>query len=275
MVEFYCTNLERGDEKKGEKREGKRSASSPVAFVVHDWGFTVKIVSGNDSSTAALLSGIATWYGNPSGGGNGGACGYSTEVENSPYYAMIAAGNNDIFNSGMGCGACFQVKCTENTACSGNPITVTITDQCPGCENNHLDLSGKAFGSMANPGHADPLRSAGRINIQYQRVPCHYNTNIHFRIDTGSNTNYLAFVMEFVNGDGDLGTIELQASNSNAWMPMQLSWGVTWKIDLHNGEKGPFSVRLTSKDSQKVAVASQVIPENWAPGVTYQSGINF
>lgn len=38
-----------------------------------------------------------------------------------------------------------QVKYTENTACLGNSITVTMTDQCPGCENNDLDLSEKAF----------------------------------------------------------------------------------------------------------------------------------
>lgn len=62
-----------------------------------------------------------------------------------------------------------QVKCTENTACSGNPITVTMTDQCPESENNDLDLSAKEFGSLASAGQAKALRGAGKINIQYQR----------------------------------------------------------------------------------------------------------
>ncbi|KAI3444734.1 hypothetical protein Pfo_001399 [Paulownia fortunei] len=223
---------------------------------------------------------VATWYGDPNGAGSvGGACGYSFNVEKPPFSAMISAGNANLFQSGMGCGACYQVKCTQNPACSSNPVTVTITDECAcDSENVHFDLSGAAFGAMAKPGQAEILRGAGTFNVDYRRVPCDYpDTTLAFDIDPGSNSNYFAYVVKYVKGDGDLSSVELQTMNSNhdEWLPMLHSWGATWKIDLASGVKAPFSIRLTTLQTKKVIVAKHVIPDDWEPGKSYISLVNF
>ncbi|KAK4385557.1 Expansin-B4 [Sesamum angolense] len=232
-----------------------------------------------NGSLSGFSPAVATWYGDPILVNQWGSFGFGGEVSNPPYYALVSAGNNNLFKSGKGCGSCYQVKCLQHAACSGFPITVTITDECPGnCNSDpiHFDLSGKAMGYLAKPGQADALRSAGGINIQYQRVPCYYKgTSITFRIDTGSNPYYLAFVTEYINGDGEIGSIELLPSNSRNPLFMKQVFGATWKADIPSGIKGPYSVRITSLESRKTVTAYNAIPENWLPGKYYISNVNF
>jgi hypothetical protein len=66
----------------------------------------------------------------------------------------------------------FQIRCTksDNPACSGKPQTVMITDMnyYP-VARYHFDLSGTAFGAMAQPGLNDKLRHAGIIDMEFRR----------------------------------------------------------------------------------------------------------
>ncbi|KAK6137854.1 hypothetical protein DH2020_028409 [Rehmannia glutinosa] len=244
-----------------------------LLLVVTDYCFCINTKSINASLAGGFGPAIATWYGDPNGAGStGGACGFGNDVTNPTYNSLISAGNQALFKSGKGCGACYQVKCTQNSQCSGFPITVTITDECPGACNNdpvHFDLSGKAFGFLAKPGQADALRNAGRINIEYQKVPCNFNARLTFKIDKGSNPFYLAFAVEYLSGDGEIGSIDISSSNSNGWRAMQQTFGATWKVDLPSGVTGPFSVRITTLESRTTINAPNVIPANWAPGQYY------
>ncbi|AQL05698.1 Expansin-B9 [Zea mays] len=87
------------------------------------------------------LTARATWYGQPNGAGapdNGGACGIKN-VNLPPYSGMTACGNVPIFKDGKGCGSCYEVRCKEKPECSGNPVTVFITEVCGGRWRHRAD----------------------------------------------------------------------------------------------------------------------------------------
>lgn len=105
-------------------------------------------------------------------------------------------------------------------------------------------------------------------------MKCHYKTNIAVKIDSGSNPYYIALVVENVNGDGEISAVDILPQNRKSWIPMQRSWGETWKSDLRNDDSGPLSIRVSDRSSKSV-VAYNLIPRNWVPGKTYYSKINF
>ncbi|OVA15178.1 Major pollen allergen Lol pI [Macleaya cordata] len=244
--------------------------------------FNPKLFNVSLQAESGWPSAKATWYGTPTGAGSdGGACGYGNAVKQSPLSSMISAGGPSLYEKGKGCGSCYQVKCTNNSACSENPVTVVITDECPGCLSSpiHFDLSGTAFGAMAISSKQDQLRNAGVLQIQYQRVECNYGgMTVAFRVDGGSNPNYFATLIEYEARDGDLAGVDLQdgsGSSGGAWQPMQQSWGAVWKLNSGSTLKGPLSIRLKAAKSGKTLLASNVIPTGWKPGVTYRSLVNF
>ncbi|KAK3136559.1 hypothetical protein QOZ80_5BG0438430 [Eleusine coracana subsp. coracana] len=220
------------------------------------------------ASAAGWSTGGATWYGDRHGAGtDGGACGYQAAVRQPPFSSMVAAAGQSIFQNG---------KAAVNAT---SPVTVVLSDVCPGgpCQNGsvHFDMSGTAFGAMAKRGQADQLLNAGRIQIQYTRVPCNWHgVDIAFRVDSGSNSNYLAVAIEFEAGDGDLRGVELKEHRGSAWEMMQQSWGAVWKYNGRGALRAPFSFRLTS-GSGRTLVAANVVPAGWRPGATYPSVVNY
>ena len=98
---------------------------------------------------------------------------------------------------------------------------------------------------------------------------------IAFHVDGGSNPYYFATLIEYEDGDGDLGTVELKQSGGGSWVPMQQVWGAVWKLNWGSQLQPPLSMRLTTLKSGYTLVANNVIPYGWQPGRTYRSFVNF
>ncbi|KAL6975821.1 Expansin-B3 [Sarracenia purpurea var. burkii] len=222
----------------------------------------------------------ATWYGSPDGdGSDGGACGYGSLVDVKPLRARVGAVSPVLFKGGEGCGACFKVKCLDASICSRRAVTVIITDECPGgyCSGGrtHFDLSGAAFGRMAVAGNSNQLRNRGLLSVIYRRTPCKYpGKNVAFHVNEGSTDFWLSLLVEFEDGDGDIGSMHIKEASSTEWVEMKHVWGATWCI-IGGPLRGPFSVKLTTLSTSRTLSARDVIPRNWSPKATYPSRLNF
>ncbi|KAH9744143.1 expansin-B3 [Citrus sinensis] len=205
------------------------------------------------------LPATATWYGSPDGdGSDGGACGYGSLVDVKPLRARVGAVSPVLFKNGGGCGACYK---------------------CPGgyCSNGrtHFDLSGAAFGRMAIAGESGQLRNRGELPVIYRRAPCKYpGKNIAFHVNEGSTDYWLSLLVEFEDGDGDVGSMHIREASSSEWLQMNHVWGANWCI-IGGPLKGPFSVKLTTLSTGRTLSARAVIPSNWSPKATYTSRLNF
>ncbi|KAL5215508.1 hypothetical protein ABZP36_006909 [Zizania latifolia] len=243
------------------------------------------LFDGGKSAAAAELDmewrpATATWYGDAEGDGStGGACGYGSLVDVVPMKARVGSVSPVLFKDGEGCGACYKVKCLDRSICSRRAVTVIVTDECPGglCAfgHTHFDLSGAAFSRMAVSGAGGHLRDRGQLSVVYRRTACKYGgKNIAFRVNEGSTNFWLSLLVEFEDGEGDIGSMQIKQANSVQWLDMKHVWGATWCL-VRGPLVGPFSVRLTTLSAGKTLTARDVIPGNWKPTATYTSRLNF
>ncbi|KAM0856234.1 hypothetical protein ACQ4PT_049262 [Festuca glaucescens] len=218
----------------------------------------------------------ATFYGGRDGSDTrAGACGYKDTVAEG-YGLQTVAVSTALFNGGSTCGACYEVRCTDNpgwckppSGASPAPLIVTATNLClpnyqqPGdnggwCNppREHFDLTMPAFLQIAE-------EKAGIVPVSYRRVPCAKVGGIRYTI-TG-NKYFNMVTVTNVGGAGDVAGLAVKGNKRN--------WGQVWQTgeDL-TGESLTF--RVMTGDHRR-HTSWHVLPRDWQFGVTYQAPKNF
>lgn len=119
-----------------------------------------------------------------------------------------------------------------------------VTDQCPGCGPNHLDLYPDAFAELDDP-------SKGIIKTSWTYVNCPISSPITIRNKEGTSPYY--FNVQVLNANKRVESLSFSTNGGSSWTPTQRQ---EYNYFLYSSGSGSSSVdvKVTSVDGDVVIV---------------------
>ncbi|KAL2644350.1 hypothetical protein R1flu_011937 [Riccia fluitans] len=249
-----------------------------VLLTISKAGFSIALDT-RAIGTTTYMDAKATFYGgNDASGTMNGGCGYANPFTLG-YGAQTSALSTPLFNRGLTCGACFELRCKISASAyakkwcyASNPsIIVTATNLCPPgsyggwCDppKLHFDLAYPAFTRLAN-------EVAGVIPIQYRRASCRKSGGMKFSMN--GNPYWNLVLVHNVAGGGNVHGMQIKGSRTS-FMTMRQNWGQNWEsYSQLVGQAITFRVML---GNGRTATFWNVVGSGWRFGQTWQASYNF
>ncbi|KAL9227330.1 hypothetical protein vseg_003028 [Gypsophila vaccaria] len=252
-----------------------RSKIYNSVFLIFGFLFVVEGSNYHGTGNRRWQHAHATFYGDINGGDTMyGACGYGNLFDQG-YGLETTALSTALFNEGVACGSCYEIKCTDSKWCKDGvgPIRVTATNFCPPwyseapdawCNppRKHFDLSMPMFLKIAE-------YKAGIVPVRYRKVQCQKKGGVKFELK--GNPYWLMVLVYNVGGAGNVVGVDIKGSNGG-WTQMQRNWGQNWQTWARlDGQSLSFRV-ATSNGGKKEF--KDVAPKNWQFDQTFEAKKN-
>ncbi|ONK62238.1 uncharacterized protein A4U43_C07F1790 [Asparagus officinalis] len=197
----------------------------------------------------------------------GGACGYGN-LYSQGYGVETAALSTALFNEGLSCGACFEIKCDNDPRwChAGSPsIFITATNFCP-----------PNFAAARSDNGGGVNRRRGHIS-RPSRCPC-FSRSPSTALGPMQKTWWgplhdqrLQVLQPRPRHAGDIVKVYIKGTKTG-WMPMSRNWGQNWQSNAVLVGQA-LSFRVTGSD-HRTSTSWNIAPASWRFGQTF-AGKNF